>query len=128
MQSDLLDQGRDLRLSSAQQDRAAPVPETARERREVEHQRGVCKYQAAQIHGHVGLRTESVYERPPAAPLGRLVLVPTAAQRGWLFVEVDDGRKPTESAGPVTSREGRLVQMAYSSCTPETFRPNPAPY
>jgi hypothetical protein len=45
-----------------------------------------------------------------------------------LFVEVDDGRKPTESAGPVTSREGRLVQMAYSSCTRATVRPDPDPY
>jgi hypothetical protein len=128
VQSDLLDQGRDLRLCSAQEDRAAPVPEAACQRREVKHQRGVCKYQATQIHGHVGLRAESVYERPPAAPLGRLVLVPTAAQRRWLFFEVDDGRKPTESPGPVTSRESRLVQMAYSSCTRDTLRPNPDPY
>jgi hypothetical protein len=128
VQSDLLDQSRDLGLGSAQQDRAAPVPETARERREVKHERGVGKYQATQIHGHVGLRAKSVYERPPAAPLGRLVLVPTAAQRRWLFVEVDDGRKPTESLGLVTSRESRLVQMAYSSCTRDTLRSDPAPY
>ena len=115
MQSDLLDQSRDLRLRSAQKDRATPVPQTARQRRKVEHQRGVCEHETGQIHGHVGLRAKGTHERPPSAPLGRLVLIPTAAQRRWLFVEVDDGRKPTESAGPVTSRESRLVQMAYLS-------------
>jgi hypothetical protein len=90
VQADLLDQSRDLRLSSAQKDGATPVPEAARQGREVQHQRGVCEHEAAQIHSHVGLRAKSSHKRPPAAPLGRLILVPTAAQRRWLFVEVDD--------------------------------------
>jgi metal-sulfur cluster biosynthetic enzyme len=127
VQSDLLDQSRDLRLSSAEKDGATPMPKAARQRREVEHQRCVSEHEAAEIHRHVGLRAKSPHERPPAAPLGRLVLVPSAAQRRWLFVEVDDGRKPTERAGLVTSRESRLVQMAYSSCTPDQIRANADP-
>lgn len=90
MQADLLDQSGDLRLSSAQKDGATPVPEAARQGREVQHQRGVCEHQAAQIHSHIGLRAKSPHKRSAAAPLGGLVLVPTAAQRRWLFVEIDD--------------------------------------
>jgi hypothetical protein len=97
VQSDLLDQSRDLRLSSAQEHRATPVTKAARQSREVEHQRSICEHQAAQIHGHVGLRAKSSHERPPAAPLGRLILVPTAAQRRWLFVEIDDRRNLSEA-------------------------------
>ena len=93
MQSDLLDQSRDLGLSSTQEDGATPVSKTARQRRKVEHQRSVCEHQTAQIHGHVGLRAKRPDERSATAPLGRLVLVPTAAKRRWLFVEVDDGGK-----------------------------------
>ena len=90
MQSDRLDQSRDLRLSSAQQNRATAVPKTAGESCEIEHQRSVCEYQAAQVYRDVGLRAESSDERPPAASLGQLIFVPTAAKRRWLFVEVDD--------------------------------------
>jgi len=92
MQPDLLDQSGDLRLGSAQENHATPVPKTARESGEIEHQRGVRKHQSAQIHRHVGLRAERSHERPPPTPLGRLILVPTTAQRRWLFVEVDDRR------------------------------------
>lgn len=92
MQSDLLDQSRDLRLSSTQENRATAVPEAAGESREIEHQRSICEYQAGEIYGDVSLRAESSDERPPAAPLGRLILVPAAAKRRWLFVEVDDRR------------------------------------
>jgi hypothetical protein len=92
VQSDLLDQGRDLRLSPAEQHGAAPVPESARQSRQVQHQRGVCEYQAAQIHGHVGLRAKGSHERSAAAPLGRLVFITAAAECRWLFVEVDDRR------------------------------------
>jgi hypothetical protein len=92
VQSDLLDQSRDLGLSSAQEDGAPPVSKAARQRRQVEHQRCVREHQTAQIHGHVGLRAKSPDERSAAAPLGGLVLVPTAAKRRWLFVEVDDRR------------------------------------
>jgi hypothetical protein len=92
VQPNLLDQSRDLRLSTAQEDCATPVPKPARQSGEVEHQRSVCEYQAAQIHGHIRLRAESSHERSAAAPLGRLIFVPTAAQRRWLFVEVDDRR------------------------------------
>jgi hypothetical protein len=98
VQSNLLDQSRDLRLSSAQEDRATPVAKAARQSREVKHQRSVCEHQAAQIDGHVGLRAEGSHERSPAAPLGRLILIPTAAQRRWLFVEVDDRRKLPNAA------------------------------
>jgi hypothetical protein len=92
MQSDLLDQSRDLRLRSAQENRATAVPKTARKSREIEHQGRICEYQAAQVYGDVGLRAESSDERSAAASLGRLILVPTAAKRRWLFVEVDDRR------------------------------------
>jgi hypothetical protein len=98
VQSNLLDQSGDLRLSAAQEDRATPVTKAARQSREVQHQRSVREHQAAQIHGHIGLRAKGPHERPPAAPLGRLILVPTAAQRRWLFVEVDDRRNLAKAA------------------------------
>jgi hypothetical protein len=98
MQADLLDQSGDLRLSSTEENRAAAVAKTARQSREIQHQRSVCEHEAAQIHGHIGLRAERSHERPPAAPLGGLILVPTAAQRRWLFVEVDDRRNLPKAA------------------------------
>jgi hypothetical protein len=55
VQSDLLDQSRDLRLSSAQEDRATAVAKAARQSREVQHQGSVCEHQAAQIDGHIRL-------------------------------------------------------------------------
>jgi hypothetical protein len=100
VQSDLLDQGRDLGLSPAQQNGATPMPKSPRQSREVQHQRGVCEYQAAQIHGHVGLRAKGSHERPPAVPLGRLVFITAAAQCRWLFVEVDDRRNLPKAADP----------------------------
>jgi len=98
MQSDLLDQSRDLRLSSAQENRATAVPKTPRESCEIEHQRSIREDQAAQVYGDVGLRAESSDERSAAASLGRLILVPTAAKRRWLFVEVDDRRNLPKAA------------------------------
>jgi hypothetical protein len=113
VESHLLDQGRYLRLRSAKQDLPTSMSQTARQSREIEHQRGVGKHQPAQIHDHVGLRSKRAHERPSATSLGRLVLVSTTAQRRWLFVEVDDAPKPTESAGLVPTRLGRLVQTNH---------------
>jgi hypothetical protein len=93
VQPDLLDQGDDLGLSPAEQDLSTPEPQAASQSGEIEHQRGVGKHQSAEVDYNVALRSERAYERPSATSLGRLVLVSTAAQRRWLFVEVDDARK-----------------------------------
>jgi hypothetical protein len=92
VQTDLLDQGDDLGLRVAEQDLSTFEPQAASQSREIEHQRGVGKHQSTEVDDNVGLRSERAYERPSATSLGRLVLVSTAAQRCWLFVEVDDPR------------------------------------
>ena len=115
MQPNLLDQRDDLGLSPAEQDLCTFDPQAASQSGQIEHQRGVGKDQSAEVDYNVGLRSKRANERSSTTSLGRLVLVSTAAQRRWLFVEVDDSPKPTESGGPVTSREGKLVQMAYLS-------------
>ena len=55
MQADHLYQCPDLRLGAAQQDRAPPGPQPAREHRKVQHQRGIREHELREVDDHVRL-------------------------------------------------------------------------
>jgi hypothetical protein len=65
-------------------------PEAARERGEVEHQRGVGEGQLMHVHDYVPSSLDSARKRRSPVPLGRLVLVPSTAQDCGGVIELDD--------------------------------------
>jgi hypothetical protein len=79
MQAGDLDQRPDLRLGAAQQQRAASDPQTARNHRQVEHQRGVREHQFAEIDDDVSFSADRADQGLPTASLRRPVLISTAA-------------------------------------------------
>jgi hypothetical protein len=95
VKADQFDQRSDVGLGATKQQRTAAYAETTREHRQVEHQRCVGERQLAQIDDHVRLCTDSADERLSPASLSRPVLVAAAAQNRWLFIVIDDARKPT---------------------------------
>jgi metal-sulfur cluster biosynthetic enzyme len=104
----LLDQRDDLGLGTAQQDLAVAKAQAAGQRGQVQHQRRIGEHEPAEVDDHVGLCAQRPHERAPAAPLGRAVLVATAAQGRRLFVEVDD-RANLPKPNPRTQAELRLA-------------------
>lgn len=90
VQTDELDQRRDLRLGVAQQDRAPVGPQAPGDHGEIEHQRRIRKVQLAQIDDDVRLGANRTREGLTPAPLRRPILVSLAAQSGRCVIEVDD--------------------------------------
>jgi metal-sulfur cluster biosynthetic enzyme len=97
VQTDQLDQGPDLRLGSAQKDRAPVRAKPAGQHRQVEHQRRVGERQLGQIHDHIGLRAERARQRAAPIALGAAVLISSAAQDRRLVTEVDDSGNLTKA-------------------------------
>jgi hypothetical protein len=98
VQADRLDQRADLGLGASQQDGAPVGAQTAREPREVEHQRRVGEHELAEVDDDVGLRSDRPRQRPSAPALRRAILVSAAAQGGRLVIEIDDARNVLKTA------------------------------
>lgn len=75
MKPDELDQGDDLGLRTPQPKRSPPTPQTPREHRKVEHERGVGEVEAAEVDDDVGLGRQRANESAPSEPLGAPILV-----------------------------------------------------
>jgi hypothetical protein len=90
VQADVLDQRSHLRLGSAQIDRTAVGTQAAGQHREVEHQRGVCERQLAEVDDDIGLGTDRARQGLSPESLGSSSLVPAASEGRWLVIEVDD--------------------------------------
>jgi metal-sulfur cluster biosynthetic enzyme len=101
VQSDQLDQGRDLWLGAAEQQRAAVGAEPARDHRQIDHQRGIREHELGQIDDDIRLRPERSGQCRPAAALRRSILIASDAQRGRLFIEIDDPANLPKAAGAV---------------------------
>jgi hypothetical protein len=100
VEADELDQGPDLWLGAAQQDRAAVGAQPPREHREVDHQRGVREHELGQVYDYVVLGANRAGQSRPPAPLGRSIFIAATAQGRRFFVEVDDPRNlPDTLAG-----------------------------
>jgi hypothetical protein len=93
VQADRFDQGHDLRLGSAQPQRATAHPQAPGQHGEIEHQRGIGEHELAQIDDDVGLRLDRTDQRATADALGGAILVAATAERRYLFIEIDDGGK-----------------------------------
>ena len=102
VQADELDQRADLRLSVAQQDRAAAHPQPARQHRQVEHQRRVGEHELGEVDDDIRLRSDRAHECAAPTRLRRPVLVSAATQDRRFVSKLDDVRKPTERWGAVT--------------------------
>ena len=90
VQPDRLDQRLDLRLRSAEHDRAAVDAQPAGEHGEVDHQRRIGEYELGQVDSDVGVSVQCARQRLPAEPLCVPVFVAHAAERRRLVIEVDD--------------------------------------
>jgi hypothetical protein len=95
VKSDQFDQGSDVGLCAAQEQRPAAYAQAPRQHRQVEHQRGVGEHKLGQVDDYVRARSDRTHERLSPASLGGPVLVAAAAQNPRLFIEIDDARKPT---------------------------------
>jgi metal-sulfur cluster biosynthetic enzyme len=99
MQSDHLDDPQHLRLGIAQAHLASGAPQPARHDRQIEDQRAVGEGELGEIDDDIALAGERSGESRAPPPARRNVLVPGAAQYGWLFGELDDDRATYMSAG-----------------------------
>lgn len=121
VETHLLDQSRDLRLRPHEQDVAAVGAQTAGQRREIQHQRGVGEDQFAEVDRHVGLAQQRAHHRAPPVPLGRAVLPSATAQRRRLFIEINDGaetyiNRRCTSKPELRSRASPSSLTAYTEC------------
>jgi hypothetical protein len=94
-----LDQGPDLRLGPSQEHRPPLGPQPSGEYGDIHHQRRVREHQLAEIDGQIGLGADRPRQGLPAEALRVAILVATAAERRWLFIEVDDGAKLPKPSG-----------------------------
>ena len=99
MQTEHLDQRADLRLCSADADRAAVSPEPASQDREVEHQRGVGEDELGEVDDDVGLRANGPGQGWTPHALSIAVLVTAATKGRRLVVEVNDARNLLKAQG-----------------------------
>ena len=110
-----LDQGPDLRLCAAQQDRTPVAAQPAGEHREVEHQRHVGEAELGEIDDHVGLGAEGARQSAAPDSLGAAVLVAGAAQDRRAFGEIDDpGNLPNANdatQGFAAQKIGRAIGL-----------------
>ena len=109
MEPDDLDERPDLRLGSAEQDRAAVRTQPASEHGEVEHQRRVGEHEVREVDDDVGLRTNRSGECSATASLCGAILVALAAKRRGLVIEVDDSRNLAKSPHHKQARKAVFI-------------------
>ena len=114
MQPDSHDHGPDLWLRITQPELAAVDALPARQHRQVDHQRRICKHQLPQLNGHIAIGFDRARERPPPVTLRRTILVSSTAQYRRRVIELDDpwNLHKIAAGGQVATRSFPVLQSS----------------